>query len=134
MAGQRGGLVGNLEIDLLPSSEAPGAARAALEGYLSSLPSDVVETSLLLVSELVTNSVRHAALEAGDLVKVKAQGFESSIRVEVNDAGSGFAPRRPSADLTRIGGWGLYLVEQLASRWGIVNDPSTRVWFELDLL
>src|SRR5438093_792910 len=53
------------------------------------------------------------------------------VRVEIEDMGSGFAsPGPPKADGS--GGWGLYLVDELADRWGIRDGPPTRVWFEVD--
>ena len=35
-------------------------------------------------------------------------------------------------DRSRPGGWGLYLVDQLADRWGVARDHLNRVWFEMD--
>jgi len=82
----------------------------------------------LLVSELVTNAVRHADGEAVRLV-VALTG--SRLRIEVHDPGSGFELKPPSDDPLRASGWGLVLVEELADRWGIDHDPRTRVWFEM---
>ena len=54
------------------------------------------------------------------------------LRVEVHDPGGGFVPSAPSPDPARPSGWGLYLVAELADRWGVDSDERTRVWFELD--
>jgi hypothetical protein len=35
--------------------------------------------------------------------------------------------------VTKVGGWGLFLVEKLADRWGVARNSLTRVWFEIDL-
>ena len=55
------------------------------------------------------------------------------VRVSVLDGGAGFeAPRGPVAPPDGPGGWGLYLVEQLAVDWGVDNRNGTsRVWFEM---
>jgi hypothetical protein len=54
------------------------------------------------------------------------------VRVEVADKGNGFGGRPRPPDPGRAGGWGLYIVEKLASRWGVMEGGGTRVWFEID--
>ena len=55
-----------------------------------------------------------------------------TLRVEVHDPGGGFVPSAPAPDPTRPSGWGLYLVAELAARWGVDSDATTLVWFEFD--
>jgi anti-sigma regulatory factor (Ser/Thr protein kinase) len=86
----------------------------------------------LLVSELVTNAVRHADLEAGDVILLVIDVGDRMLRVEVHDPGGGFVPTAPAPDPARPSGWGLYLVAELADRWGVDSDERTLVWFELD--
>ena len=86
----------------------------------------------LLVSELVTNAVRHANLAPGDVILLVIDVEDSLLRVEVHDPGGGFVPRAPAPDPARPSGWGLYLVEELADRWGVDSDEQTLVWFEVD--
>ena len=86
----------------------------------------------LLISELVTNAVRHADLDAGDAIVLVIDVADQMLRVEVHDPGGGFVPSTPSPDPARPSGWGLYLVAELADRWGVDSDERTRVWFELD--
>jgi len=57
---------------------------------------------------------------------------ETALRIEVADAGEGFVPKPRDLDRSRPGGWGLYLVDQLADRWGVRRDNLSRVWFEVD--
>jgi anti-sigma regulatory factor (Ser/Thr protein kinase) len=79
---------------------------------------------VLVVSELVSNSVRHGASEGID-VKVTARS--GRIRVEVTDQGPGF-----SVDDPRGEGLGLTIVEKLADRWGMKNGRRRfTVWAEL---
>jgi two-component sensor histidine kinase len=78
---------------------------------------------VLLVSELVTNSVRHSDTDGID---VKVQSIDGHIRVEVSDDGPGFTPESPRGD-----GMGLMLVEKLADKWGLTSGDKFTVWVEL---
>jgi anti-sigma regulatory factor (Ser/Thr protein kinase) len=89
-----------------------------------------LETTRLLVSELVTNSILHGGASGPLEVCMDAQA--DRLYVEVRDSGSGFAPRPRAMASAGTGGFGLFLVERLADRWGVARDGSTRVWFELD--
>ena len=44
----------------------------------------------------------------------------------------GFVAGQPLPSMYQDSGWGLYLVEQIADRWGVTQDDGTCVWFELD--
>lgn len=118
-----------------PARDTPALARHRLEGWLPpSLPERQRGTLRLLVSELVTNSVRHAGA-AEQPVALAVRIAPGTIRVEVCDGGDGFQPGTPKprgAD-GGFGGYGLFLVERMASRWGVETSAGTRVWFELDL-
>jgi anti-sigma regulatory factor (Ser/Thr protein kinase) len=121
-----------LERDLPVAPEAASEARHALDGLSDELPDGRMRDVRLLVSELVTNAVRHANLAAGDVIGLVIEVAEQKLRVEVHDAGGGFIPSTPSPDPARPSGWGLYLVAELADRWGVDSDERTLVWFELD--
>jgi anti-sigma regulatory factor (Ser/Thr protein kinase) len=86
----------------------------------------------LLVSELVTNSVRHSQTGASDPIELRLAVFADRLRVEVSDHGSGFQRRVRTPERGSGSGWGLYLVDQLADRWGVSRDETTHVWFEID--
>jgi anti-sigma regulatory factor (Ser/Thr protein kinase) len=121
-----------LERQLPVSPEAASAARHALDGLAAQLGGGRLRDVRLLVSELVTNAVRHANLSDGDVIGLVVELAEHALRVEVHDPGGGFVPSAPSPDPTRPSGWGLYLVAELADRWGVDSDDRTLVWFELD--
>jgi anti-sigma regulatory factor (Ser/Thr protein kinase) len=89
---------------------------------------NAVETLRLLVSEVVTNAVRHGA--QGEPVELSAR-WNSEVRVEVCDRGEGFTPHPRLGALDEPGGFGLYLVGRLADRWGVETDNGTTVWFVL---
>ena len=119
-----------LTLRLNPGPEAIPAARNALDGLDGLLDRPVWEDLRLLVTELVTNGVRHGS-ERGPVTVAVALG-EAHVRVEVSDCGRGFSP--PSAPMPRgdgSGGWGLQLVDRVASGWGVKVQDGTCVWFEL---
>src|SRR5207248_4099883 len=122
----------------LPASPlAAGAARRAVAGLAPFLDPGVAENAELLVSELVTNSIRHAGLPAEASIEFTVRASPDALMVEVADAGHGFdegAPARPRvvAGSACASGWGLFLVDRIADRWGAVQvEGETRVWFEL---
>ena len=119
-----------LELRLTPGPEAIPAARQALDGLSGLLERTVWEDLRLLVTELVTNGVRHGSARGPVTVSVAAH--DHCVRVEVSDCGRGFSP--PEAPMPRAdgsGGWGLQLVDRVASRWGVKVADKTCVWFEL---
>ena len=116
-----------------PALETPALARHELESWLPSSIAESVRGSLrLLVSELVTNSVRHVT-GSTEPVELAVRIGQRAIRVEVRDGGSGFKPAGKPEPRGADGGFGLFLVERMASRWGVDTQDGTRVWFELDL-
>jgi anti-sigma regulatory factor (Ser/Thr protein kinase) len=124
----------SLDITVAAAPTAAGEARRALAA--SRLVGDPYEpTLLLLVSELVTNSVRHAGLRREEHIHLRARNADHCTYVEVCDAGrSGRVPdrREPGIEALEPGGLGLMLVEEMADRWGVHRDEhETCVWFEL---
>jgi anti-sigma regulatory factor (Ser/Thr protein kinase) len=122
----------------LPASPlAASVARHAVAGLRPYLDPQVTENAELLVTELVTNSVRHAGLPAEASIEFSLRASAEVLMVEVADAGRGFEADSPSrrstvAGTPRSSGWGLFLVDRIADRWGAVQmDGETRVWFEL---
>ncbi len=123
----------SLVLKLKRDLQAPSVARAAANGRCRSLDlsDSVCDTLVLLVSEVVTNAVRHSSAPADTSIILTTSVTEDSIRVNVIDTGEGFTPR-PRDPSAAHGGYGLYLVEKTARRWGVDRVGGTRVWFELD--
>lgn len=116
-------------IDIARDEAAPQVARAALSDLEGTLTPKVLDDARLLVSELVSNSVRHGA---GERIRVVLDVEEPArLRCEVIDQGDGFLPIARKPGDSREGGWGLHLVERLSDTWG-VREGSTHVWFELN--
>jgi len=124
------------ELDLMVDA-APTAARDARRAVARHhfVASEQEATLLLLVSELVSNSVRHAGLGRDEHIRLRARREDECAYVEVCDPGrSGRVPAKRSAgaDALEPGGLGLVLVDEMADRWGVAcNDDETCVWFEL---
>ena len=119
-----------LEVHLAPHPASVAEARARVLAALAPEVGDgQLETVRLLVSEVVTNAVRHGG--SGAPVEIHAS-WNSEIRIEVVDHGEGFTPAPRDRAPDAPGGFGLLLVGRLADRWGVESDDATRVWFVLD--
>jgi anti-sigma regulatory factor (Ser/Thr protein kinase) len=117
----------NLHLDRGP--EAAAKARRGLASLRGDLDPPLLETLRLLVTELVTNSVRHTGAPA---VVLRVLVGNRVVLTEVTDAGPGFDPAETGSSAADHTGWGLFLVERLAERWGVTrNGHGTKVWFEL---
>ena len=119
----------SLSIDIPSDTRAPYRARRAVERLRSTVDPDVLADVKLLVSELITNSVKYGGKGAVTL-NVEAPTHRR-VRAEVVDQGVGFVPVERDRPVTEAGGWGLHLVQTLTNRWG-VHEGSTHVWFEID--
>jgi len=122
---------GQIELDLPAGPDAACAARVAMtQRFHANVPEKAMDDVRLLVTELITNPLRHAGLRAGDHVLLRASLADDRMRVEVHDPGRNgdVEPRKPKG---RGGGYGLYLLEQMALRWGVERNGGTVVWFEM---
>ena len=119
--------------ELPHTNDAPAKARSALSRHLpADLDASIGATLRLLVSELVTNSVRHSGTTADGDVAMDVTFDGAIVRVAVRDPGGGFE-RTSTEPRGADGGYGLFLVEKMAARWGIEGNGETCVWFELDV-
>jgi anti-sigma regulatory factor (Ser/Thr protein kinase) len=112
--------------------EAVSRARHSLSDLEAELGHALFEDMRLLVSELVTNSVRHAANRHHGEVELEIVVWSDLVRCRVSDGGPGFEARTRQPGDDPASGWGLFLVEQLSDRWGVELEDGTHVWFEVD--
>ncbi|MDH4113368.1 MAG: ATP-binding protein [Actinomycetota bacterium] len=119
-------------IELAATPDTVGVARAQIDRLAGALSDQTMEDARLLVSELVTNSLRHASLSPDQTIGLSFTLLDRSLRVEVRDPGPGFSPAIRGTRSTDDAGWGLFLVARLANRWGVHHDGGNSVWFELD--
>jgi two-component sensor histidine kinase len=111
--------------------DAPARARRALDPLVTTIGDDALDRLQLLVTELVTNSLKHGLLADGEQIALDVYIDEDAVYAEVHDSGVGFTPRQPNLDPFRSSGWGLWLLDRLTTRWGIENSAGTTAWFEM---
>ena len=113
---------------VLPKEPASSAqARCHVRIVCADLPPDLLETVLLLTSELVTNAVRYG----GTRIVLRIRDVSETLRVEVHDDGP-LAPSLGDATPGAVSGRGLRLVQALADEWGTqeeAREPGKSVWF-----
>jgi anti-sigma regulatory factor (Ser/Thr protein kinase) len=118
-------------VDLPGGLRAPEYCRRAIEQYFADAIGEERLASLeLLTTELVSNAVRHGGADDGETVVLHLAIAPRCLRVEVCDGGPGFEPGRPSP--YGEGGYGLFIVSEVSSRWGVSREDCTCAWFELD--
>jgi anti-sigma regulatory factor (Ser/Thr protein kinase) len=114
-------------------ARAPGTARnlvvECLEGQVGA---PAFADAQLLVSELVTNSLRHSCAPIDEVV-VSVELMPAWLRVGVQDSGSASVIAAQPPDLDRGDGLGLNLVQMLSERWGVerIAGRGTQVWAQL---
>ena len=102
-------------------------ATQTLRGW--DVPAEVADPAVLLVSELVTNAVRHAPGQVELVLECSAVVLRAAVHDGTRDL-----PQARRADPSDEGGRGLALVAALATRWGVLHDePGKQVWFEFEL-
>jgi anti-sigma regulatory factor (Ser/Thr protein kinase) len=122
-------------------TEIPGGVEAACtarellsEMFAGTMPEEAMHDLHLLTTELVTNAVLHAGAGVSEAIELRVASGADSLRVWVTDPGRGAeTPHVEEPDPEIPGGMGLYLVEQISSRWGAerLGGGANRVWFEL---
>jgi anti-sigma regulatory factor (Ser/Thr protein kinase) len=124
--------VARVELTLARNVQAPALARAAVaeRAQQQGVDGSLAQSLILLVSEVVSNAVRHSNGDPDAPIEMLATFGKRAIRVSVTDAGEGFTPRSRDPSRTHDG-YGLYLLEKVAERWGVEARGGTNVWFEL---
>jgi signal transduction histidine kinase len=124
----------SLELKLAGGAAAPAQARgwalSCLDGAPIGISSDEVA---LIVSELVTNSVVHARVDASRELTVTAALLSDVCRITVSDPGSDTEPRLRASDPSIPGGLGLRIVDHLCTDWGTFRgaDSARHVWCDI---
>jgi anti-sigma regulatory factor (Ser/Thr protein kinase) len=119
------------ELRFPPELTTPAFARAAVSDMASGLPEEVVSDIELLTTELVTNAVMHATVSQSEQIIVRLM-LHDRVRVEVIDAGPPFDPRPVKPDSGSTSSWGLFIVDAVATSWGVEPEGrGKKVWFEV---
>ena len=112
-----------------PASVAVARQRLAADLCAAGIFEAAVGDAVLVVSELLSNAIRHARPLPGANVQVAWALGNDAIEVAVSDGGSPTTPARTHASVSALGGRGLDIVEYLARRWGVRSDDSGHtVW------
>jgi len=109
---------------------APGRARRAIEIMAADLERTVLNDVRILTTELVSNCVRHGDASRETEILLGYSRPNEVVRVEVTGPGEGFDLEMPAVDPSMPGGFGLLMVERVASRWGLTRGGRS-VWFEI---
>jgi serine/threonine-protein kinase RsbW len=114
--------------------EAPAVGRQALHDVLVETPTRTVQDAQLLLTEVMTNAIRHAGLGSEDAISVLIRVSDRSVEVEVSNRGPSFDPRS-APPRSRGTGWGLLLLDRIAEDWGVrpAGANEVGVWFRLGL-
>jgi anti-sigma regulatory factor (Ser/Thr protein kinase) len=112
-----------------PASVAVARKRLAADLCAAGIFEAAVGDAVLVVSELLSNAIRHARPLPGANVQVAWALERDAIEVAVSDGGAPTTPARTHASVSSLGGRGLDIVEYLASRWGVRSDDyGQTVW------
>src|SRR5829696_10171320 len=108
------------------------ARRAVREELKDALPQRRLADVELLVSELATNSVRHAGCDDSAELSMEAAVEGDRVLVQLYDPGHGFEEHTPTPPARgSAGGYGLVLLDRLSDRWGVQRENGFSVWFEV---
>jgi anti-sigma regulatory factor (Ser/Thr protein kinase) len=115
-------------------NDAPARARRWVRTHFSRVATGIsIDDVTLIVSELVTNSVVHAHVDASQALRVSTASLDNGYRITVIDPGCGAEPRLRSPDAAVSGGLGLRLVDRLSTVWGTFEDANhaRHVWCDM---
>jgi|tagenome__1003787_1003787.scaffolds.fasta_scaffold20449786_1 anti-sigma regulatory factor (Ser/Thr protein kinase) len=90
------------------------------------------DDAMLVLSELVSNAVKHAAPLPSGEISVRWQLDDEVLHIEITDGGASTRPRAGIAALSALGGRGLDIVRSVSRHWGVTEgEGSVTVWAEV---
>ncbi len=114
-----------------PASPAEARTRLASALAEQGVPQSVIDDAVLVVSELVTNGIRHGAPRPDGTLEVSWEKFDGHVLVSVCDGGSVDTLEPLQLNDVSLSGRGLHIVNYVASSWRVENDGGTRIIAEL---
>lgn len=123
--GNRG--TGSLQLHVPCQTPSQLVARQATRGLAGLLAPGELEDLVLLLNELVSNAIRHSGMSPEELIEVSVEITPEVIRASVVDGGPGLVDELSNSN----NGYGLKILERLASQWGKDPDDPAHLWFEL---
>jgi anti-sigma regulatory factor (Ser/Thr protein kinase) len=121
--------VGTVLLPYTPASVAVARQRLAADLVAAGIFAGAVGDAVLVVSELLSNAIRHARPLPGSSVQVAWALDDDAVEVAVSDGGAPTRPAPAQPTLSSLGGRGLGVVENLARSWGVRSDDGgLTVW------
>ncbi|MGH8946047.1 MAG: ATP-binding protein [Acidimicrobiia bacterium] len=117
-----------MDLELPSEAASPAAVRRAVGDFAHLLTSQELNDLLLVFSELVSNSIRHSGMSPNDLIRIHLEITDDLIRGAVADGGPGLIHQGPPYGR----GYGLQILDRLATRWGTSDQSKAHVWFEIE--
>jgi anti-sigma regulatory factor (Ser/Thr protein kinase) len=120
---------GTVLLPCAPASVAVARRRLSAELVAAGIFDGAVRDTILVVSELLSNAIRHARPLPGASVQLAWALDNGVIEVAVSDGGAATTPLPTHASLSSLGGRGLDIVDYLARTWGTrTDDAGLTVW------
>lgn len=121
--------MGTVLLPYTPASVAVARQRLAADLVAAGIFAGAVGDAVLVVSELLSNAIRHARPLPGSSVQVAWALDDDAVEVAVSDGGAPTRPAPAQPTVSSLGGRGLGVVENLARSWGVRSDDGgLTVW------
>jgi anti-sigma regulatory factor (Ser/Thr protein kinase) len=112
-----------------PASVAVARRRLTAELTAAGIFDGVVCDTVLVVSELLSNAIRHARPLPGSNLRLAWALTDGAVEIAVTDGGAVTRPMTAQATVSSLGGRGLDIVDYLARSWGVrTDDTGLTVW------
>jgi anti-sigma regulatory factor (Ser/Thr protein kinase) len=123
------GATGTVLLPYAPASVAVARRRLTADLVAAGILQAAVGEAALVISELLSNAIRHAQPLPGASLQVAWALDDGSVEVAVSDGGSHTRPQPTHASVSALGGRGLDIVEYLSRTWGVRDDDAgLTVW------
>jgi anti-sigma regulatory factor (Ser/Thr protein kinase) len=123
-----------LVLPFTPASVGVARRRLVSDLFEAGFYGSTVSDAALVLSELLSNALRHGAPLPGSCLRVAWQLDVGSVQVSVSDGGGPTRPELGEPTQATTGGRGLRIVAKLSRRWGTGSDEEgTTVWAEVEL-
>ena len=121
--------MGTVLLPYAPASVAVARQRLTADLDAAGVVQAAVGDAVLVVSELLSNAIRHARPLPGASVQVAWAVDDGAVEVAVSDGGAPTRPYPAHASVSALGGRGLDIVDYLSRTWGVRTDPDGHtVW------
>ena len=113
------------------SSTSVGSARRRFAADLAKrgVPRPIADDAILVLSEMLSNALRHARPLGSGKIKVAWDIRGTTIEIQVTDGGGATRPHPAQPSVSSLGGRGLSIVTTLTSDWGVRTEGAhTTVW------